>query len=80
MLQSVQREVAGAVGFTLVSVTFILKVDSSVLRPQRAQRTHMQSSAQRTHLQSSPQGTHRRKRSRLLRLHRVVAQDVRVLR
>jgi hypothetical protein len=27
---------------------FILKVDSSVLRPQRGQRTHLQSSPQRT--------------------------------
>jgi hypothetical protein len=71
MQQSVQREVAGAVGFTLVSVTFILKVNSSVLRPQRGQRTH---------LQSSPQRTQRRQRSRPLRLDRVVAQDVRMLR
>jgi hypothetical protein len=35
MLQSVQRGVAEAVGFTLVSVAFILMVSSSVLRPQR---------------------------------------------
>jgi hypothetical protein len=43
--QSVQRGVVEVVGFTLVSVAFILKVDSSVLRPQR---THLQSSPQRT--------------------------------
>jgi hypothetical protein len=77
MLQSMQRGVVEAVGFTLGSVAFILMIDSSVLRPQRAQRTHLQSSPQRTHLQSSPQ---RRQRRRPLRLHRVVAQDVRVLR
>jgi hypothetical protein len=71
MQQSMQRGVAEAVGFTLVSVAFILKVDSLVLRPQRAQRTH---------LQSSPQRTQRRQRSRPLRLHRVIAQDVRMLR
>jgi hypothetical protein len=59
MQQSVQRGAAEAVGFTLASVAFILKVDSSVLRPQRTQR---------------------RQRSRPLRLHRVVTQDVRVLR
>jgi hypothetical protein len=71
MQQSVQREVAEAVRFTLASVAFILKVDSSVLRPQRGQRTH---------LQSSPQRTQRRQRSRPFRLHCVVVQDVRVLR
>jgi hypothetical protein len=71
MQQSMQREVAEAVGFTLASIAFILKVDSSVLRPLRGQRTH---------LQSSPQRTQRRQRSRPFRLHHVVAQDVRVLR
>jgi hypothetical protein len=64
MQQSLQREVAEVVGFTLASVTFILKVDSSVLRPQRGQRTY---------LQSSPQRTQRRQRSRPFRLHRVIA-------
>jgi hypothetical protein len=44
MQQSLQREVAEAVGFILVSVAFILKVDISVLRPQRRQRMHLQSS------------------------------------
>jgi hypothetical protein len=55
-------------GIHKASVAFILMIDSSVLRPQRAQRTH---------LQSNPQ---RRQRSRPLRLYRVVAQDVHVLR
>jgi hypothetical protein len=68
MQLSLQREVAEAVGFILVRVTFILKVDSLVLRPQRRQRMHLQSSLQRT------------QRSRLFRLYHVVAQDVRVLR
>jgi hypothetical protein len=68
MQQSLQREVVEAVGFTLASVAFILKVDSLVQRPPRRQRTH---------LQSNPQ---RRQRSRPFRLHHVVAQDVRVLR
>jgi hypothetical protein len=71
MQQSLQREVTEAVGFILASVAFILKVDSSVLRPQRRQRMF---------LQSSPQRTQRRQRSRPFRLHRVVAQDVRKLR
>jgi hypothetical protein len=71
MQQSLQREVAEAVGFILASVAFILKDDSLILRPQRGQRTH---------LQSSPQRTLRRQRSRPFRLHRVVAQDIRVLR
>jgi hypothetical protein len=71
MQQSLQREVAEAVGFILASVTFILKVDSSVLRPQRRQRMHRQ---------SSPQRTQRRQKSRSFRLRRVVAQDVRELR
>jgi hypothetical protein len=39
MQQSLQREVAEAVGFTLASVAFIMKVDSLVLRPQRGQET-----------------------------------------
>jgi hypothetical protein len=77
MQLSVQRGVVEAVGYTLASVAFTLKVNSSVLRPQRAQRTHLQSSPQRTHLLSSPQ---RRQRNRPLRLHHVVTQDVRVLR
>jgi hypothetical protein len=64
MQQSLQREVAEAVGFILASVAFILMDDSLVLRRQRGQRTHLQ----------------RRQRSRQFRLHRVVAQDVRVLR
>jgi hypothetical protein len=71
MPQSLQKEVAEVVRFTLARVAFILKDDSSVLRPQRGQRTH---------LQSSPQRTQRRQRSRPFRLHRVVAQDVRKLR
>jgi hypothetical protein len=71
MQQSMQREVAEVVGFTLASVTFILKDNSSVLSLQRGQRTH---------LQSSPQRTQRRQRSRPFRLHRIVAQDVRELR
>jgi hypothetical protein len=71
MQQSLQREVTKAVGFTLASIAFILKVDSSVLRLQRRQMIH---------LWSSPQRTQRRSRSRPFRLHRVVAQDVRVLR
>jgi hypothetical protein len=66
---------AEAVGFTLASVAFILKVDSLVQRPLRRQRTHLQSSPQR-----SPQRRQRRQRSTPFRLHRVVAQDVRVLR
>jgi hypothetical protein len=64
MQQSLQREVAEALGFILASVAFVLKDDSLVLRPQRGQRTH---------LQSSPQRTQRRQRSRQFRLHRVVA-------
>jgi hypothetical protein len=71
MQQSWQREVAGVVGFTLASVAFILKVDSSVLRPPRRQRMY---------LQISPQRIQRRQRSRLFRFHRVIAQDVRELR
>jgi hypothetical protein len=71
MQQSLQREVVEAVGFILASVAFILKVDNLVLRPQRRQRMH---------LQSSPQRAQRRQRSRPFRLHRVVAQDVHELR
>jgi hypothetical protein len=59
------------VGFTLASVAFILKVDSSVLRPPRGQRI-----CQLIH----PQRIQRRQRSSQFRLHRVVAQDVRELR
>jgi hypothetical protein len=70
MQQSWQREVAGVVGFTLASVAFILKVDSSVLRPPRRQRMS---------LQINPLRTQRRQRSRQFTLHRVVAQDVREL-
>jgi hypothetical protein len=71
MQQSRQRGEAEAVGFTLASVAFILKVDSSVLRPQRGQRI-----CQLIHLQR----LQRRQRSSQSRLHRVVAQDVRELR
>jgi hypothetical protein len=68
MQQILQRVVAEVVAFTLTSVTFILKVDSSVQRLLRRLRTSLQSSLQR------------RQRSRPYRLHRAVAQDVRVLR
>jgi hypothetical protein len=71
MQQIWQRGVAGVVGFTLASIAFILKVDSSVLRPPRGQRIY---------LLSSPQRTQRKQRSRLFTLHRVVAQDVREFR
>jgi hypothetical protein len=64
MQLSLQREVVEAVGFILASIDFILKVDNLVLRPQRRQRMHMQ---------SSPQRTQRRQRSRSFRLHRVIA-------
>jgi hypothetical protein len=64
MQQSLQREVAEAVGFILASIAFILKVDSLVQMPQRRQMIH---------LQSSPQRTQRRQRSRPFRLHCVVA-------
>jgi hypothetical protein len=74
MQQSWQRGEAGAVGFTLASVAFILKVDSSVLRPQRGQRG--QRICQLIHLQR----LQRRQRSSQSRLHRVIAQDVRELR
>jgi hypothetical protein len=56
------------------SVAFILKVDSSVLRPQRGQRR--QRLCQLIHLQR----LQRRQRSSQSRLHRVVAQDVREFR
>jgi hypothetical protein len=69
-----QRGEAGAVAYTLASVAFILKVDSSVLRPQRGQRR--QRLCQLIHLQR----LQRRQRSSQSRLHRVVAQDVRELR
>jgi hypothetical protein len=69
--QRQQREVAGAVGFVLARVTFTLKVDSSVLRPQKRQWMH---------LQSSPQKTQRRQRSSQFTLHSVIAQDIRELR
>jgi hypothetical protein len=64
MQLSLQREVVEAVGFILASIDFILKVDNLVLRPQRRQRMHVQ---------SSPQRTQRRQRSRSFRLHRVIA-------
>jgi 2'-5' RNA ligase len=60
--------VAEVVAYTLATVTFILKVDSSVQRPLRRLRTSLQISLQR------------RQRSRPFRLHRTIAQDVRVLR
>jgi hypothetical protein len=65
-----ERE-AEVVAFTLVSVAFILKVDSSVQRPLRRQRTS---------LQSSPQRRQRRQRSRQYRLRYIIAQDVHALR
>jgi hypothetical protein len=71
MQQRQQREVAGVVVYVLARVAFTLKVDNSVLRPQRRQWMHLQSSLQRTQ---------RRQRSRQFRLHSVVAQDVRELR
>jgi hypothetical protein len=61
--------------FTLASVAFTLKDDSSVQRPLRRQRTSPQSRQR-----SSLQRRQRRHRSRQCRLHRVVAQDARVLR
>jgi hypothetical protein len=71
MQQRQLREVAGAVVFVLARVTFTLKVDNSVQRPQRRQWMPLQSSLQRIQ---------RRLRSRQFRLHNVVAQDVRELR
>jgi hypothetical protein len=71
MQQRLQREVAGVVVYVLARVTFTLRVDNSVQRPQRRQLMHQQSSLQRTL---------RRLRSRQFRLHSVVAQDVRELR
>jgi hypothetical protein len=71
MQQILQRVVAEVVAFTLTSVAFILKVDSSVQRLLRRLRTS---------LQSSPQRRQRRQRSRPYKLHRAVTQDVRVLR
>jgi hypothetical protein len=44
MQQRQQREVAGVVGFVLANVAFTLKVDSSILRPQKRQWMHLQSS------------------------------------
>jgi hypothetical protein len=71
MQQRQQREVVGAVVFVLAKVTFTLKVDNSVQRPQRRQWMPLQSSLQRIQ---------RRLRSRQFKLHSVVAQDVRELR
>jgi hypothetical protein len=61
------REEVEVVVFRLASAAFTLRDDSLVQRPPRKQR-------------SSPQSRQRRHRSRHCRLHRVVAQDERVLR
>jgi hypothetical protein len=71
MQQMQQGEVPGVVGFVLARVAFTLKVDSSILRPQKRQWMHLQSILQKTQ---------RRLRSRQFTLHSVVAQDVRELR